>query len=301
MKFGKFSEKSFSAKIILILIITIAGFCITMFLMSVLMFLSHPSEILAGQIPVQMSGTFLRAVQTIQSFFIFIIPSLLLALFFSVNPKQYLYLNQKNDIIVTCCVIVASLAVIPFINWLAYLNQQMTFPESLKGIEIWMQESEAKAEQAMETMLQMNTVSALIYNIFLIGLLAALGEELLFRGIIQRVITDASKNIHIGIWVAAFIFSAIHLQFYGFIPRMLLGAYFGYLLWWSKSLWMPILAHFVYNTAAVVMNYLMQNGTIDTQAETFGKDDLSIALISFVIFGVFTAAIRKFSVEKELK
>lgn len=143
-------------------------------------------------------------------------------------------------------------------------------------------------EQEMETLVNLliNEVGiiAFISNILVIALLAALTEEFLFRGAIQRIIEKWTANYHIVIWTAAIVFSAIHLQFYGFVPRMLLGAYFGYLLYWTKSIWAPVLAHFINNAVAVIAS---RNEEI-RQNEFISGDIKSEHLIGFSILSVFT-------------
>ena len=81
---------------------------------------------------------------------------------------------------------------------------------------------------------------------------AGITEEFLFRGALQRIIGKWTYNHHIIIWSAAIIFSTFHMQFFGFLPRMLLGAYFGYLLYWTRNIWIPVFAHFVNNAIAVI-------------------------------------------------
>ncbi len=286
MKTGFFSNKSFIVKVFITLLTIFAGFCFTMLFTAITTLIAYPDDILSGTAPM-LSANILRAVQTYQTICLFIIPAIFLAVCFDSNPKGYLYLEQRNKPLIILLTIIASVIIIPFINWLAYFNQQMHFPEALKGIEQWMRNSEADANSVMEVMLKMDSVGALLINIILIGALAAVSEEILFRGIIQRIIADANKNIHVGIGVSALIFSAIHLQFYGFFPRLLLGAYFGYLLWWTKSLWMPILAHFVNNFIAVIGSYLEQKGIVtDTEWKTVGSFETIVSIISLLIFGI---------------
>jgi membrane protease YdiL (CAAX protease family) len=120
----------------------------------------------------------------------------------------------------------------------------------------------------------------------MVALLPAVGEEFLFRGVIQRSFTRMTKNHHHGIWISAFFFSALHMQFYGFLPRLLLGGLFGYLLVWSGSMWIPILAHFFNNAFAVISLYLIDNNLMNPEIENFGSDSesfyytfISLALI----------------------
>ena len=85
-------------------------------------------------------------------------------------------------------------------------------------------------------------------------------------------------NIHLSIWASAIIFSAIHFQFYGFIPRLLLGALFGYLYYWSGNLLIPMFAHFVNNAFGVIMIYLHRHEITDLNVE-----DNTAAPLQYVI------------------
>lgn len=153
---------------------------------------------------------------------------------------------------------IITFSIIPFIDWTLYLNKSMVLPEFLKELELWMRQKEEEAAYLTNQFLKMSTVNGLLFNLLLIGFIPAIGEELFFRGCLQPVFSRWAGNKHAGIWIAAIIFSAIHLQFYGFLPRMLLGAMFGYFFFWSKSLWVPILAHFVNNAAQVIIAYVYQ-------------------------------------------
>jgi len=129
----------------------------------------------------------------------------------------------------------------------------------------------------------------------MIALLPAIGEELLFRGVIQRIFIRWTKNSHWGIWIAAILFSALHMQFYGFIPRLLLGALFGYLLVWSGSMWLPIAAHFVNNAVAVIGMYMIDKGTINPEFEEIGStgDSIYLSVISIAIVALLLWLIKR--------
>jgi len=185
------------------------------------------------------------------------------------------------------------LVAIPFINMLSWLNQQIILPEALSEIEKMMQSSEVQIAEITEKMLNVSTLGALLFNVFLVAVVPALGEELFFRGTIQRLLSDW-KGALFAIWITAFVFSAIHMQFYGFLPRMLLGAFLGYLLLWSGSLWLPIIAHFVNNSVAVVFYYLKFNGVKVIDVETIGTDDtLWLGIVSGIVCVFLGFLIRK--------
>ena len=140
----------------------------------------------------------------------------------------------------------------------------------------------------------MHSIPDVLFNIFMIALLPALGEELLFRGIVQKIFTQWSKNVHLGVWISAVLFSAMHVQFYGFIPRMMLGALLGYLLVWSGSLWLPIMAHFVNNASAVIFTYLFDKQMMTVNPDKIGTEsDYTSVLISVLLTGVLLWLIYK--------
>jgi hypothetical protein len=122
-------------------------------------------------------------------------------------------------------------------------------------------------------------------NLIIVALLAAVGEELLFRGAMQNIIIEWTKNKHTAVWITAILFSAMHAQFYGFLPRMLLGVVLGYLYIWSGSLWLSMLFHFLNNGLAVLFSYLIGKGTISETAETVGAGDTPVyfVLLSLVV------------------
>ncbi|MCE5332534.1 MAG: CPBP family intramembrane metalloprotease [Bacteroidales bacterium] len=200
----------------------------------------------------------LKIMQLIQSVGMFVVPPLTLAFLWSEKPLHYLQLTTKLKLSSILLVVVLMIVAIPFINLITLLNQQMALPDFLAPVETWMKNSEAQAAALTEKMLNIHSIDGLLFNILLIAMIPALGEELFFRGTIQKLLTEWRSAIA-GIWIAAFVFSAIHLQFYGFFPRMLLGAFFGYLLVWSGSLWLPIIAHFTNNAIAVIFYYLKYN------------------------------------------
>jgi membrane protease YdiL (CAAX protease family) len=123
----------------------------------------------------------------------------------------------------------------------------------------------------------------LLIALVIIAVLPAIGEELVFRGLIQNELFRGTKNIHVSIWIAAFLFSAIHIQFFGFVPRLLLGALFGYLYYWSGNLSLAILAHFVNNAVSVVALYLYQHGKFTFDIESPESAPPNVVIVSTLI------------------
>jgi len=227
--------------------------------------------------------------QLILSTGVFILPPFVLAYLCSKNPINYLQLNKRTGGSDLIFVILFMLVIIPFVNLLGDINQHVVLPTIFAGVESWMKSSEDAAGKLVEKMLQVHGVYALLFNVFLIALLPALGEELFFRGALLRVI-EPWKGMKTAIWITAFLFSAIHLQFYGFVPRLLMGAFFGYLLLWSGNLWLPIVAHFINNVIAVVFFYLKFNGYKMPDIDSIGfGNTLWIGIVSGAIgvFGIY--------------
>jgi len=230
---------------------------------------------------------FLKYFQVIQSVGLFVVPPFILALLYHGNISEYLLIDRSAPGVSYLLAAVSLLFIVPFINYLGALNSQMSFPESLSGIENWMRTMEDTAEGMVEKFMKVESISGLLFNIFMIAVIPAIGEELMFRGVIQRILTNLTKNKHWGIWIAAFLFSAMHMQFYGLLPRMALGAMFGYLLVWTGTMWVPILAHFVNNTMGVLGYYLINKGVISKDVEEWGSgtEQLPLVIFSMTIVG----------------
>lgn len=247
--------------------------------------------------------TILKYFQVVQAIGLFIVPPFILAYLFYGKMNETLFLNRQVSGTTVLLVIALMIFASPFINLAGELNSQLQLPEWLSGLEQWMKSTEEKAAELTKAFLKVNSVYGLLFNIFMIAVLPALGEELLFRGVIQRIFTRWTRNHHWGIWISAILFSALHLQFYGFVPRMLLGALFGYLLVWSGSLWLPILAHFINNGFAVIAMYLIDKKVISPELETIGSDAGSyyLAVISMLIVAGFTWQVKKQNAENQIQ
>ena len=249
----------------------------------------------------------MKWLQLLQSVATFLLPALAGAYLWSNTPMQWLHLNSKPSWQEALAAVVVMLLAIPGINLLSAWNQQMVLPEWMSGIEQWMRMQEDAAAQLTEQFLRVDTVGGLLVNIGLMALLPAVGEELTFRGVVQGMFT---RNKHVAIWATAAIFSFVHMQFYGFLPRMLMGAMFGYMLWWTGSLWVPMLMHFVNNCAAVVVAFWAYNYLEEGSAEmldTIGTEDtillgvfsICIVLIMMVMYGYFYSHGKRSVKEKE--
>lgn len=207
-------------------------------------------SLLAGTPATDMSMT--RIVQAISSLGIFLLPAIGMALLCDASPRHYLSLREVNDKRAWLIVLASMFLIAAPINFTAMLNQQMELPTFMAPVEQWMRSQEDLAQRLTQAMIGDGTPQLLAINLIVMALCPAITEEFFFRGALQRLIGKWNPNPHFVIWSAAILFSAFHLQFYGFIPRMLLGAYFGYLLLWTRSIWVPAFAHFINNATAVI-------------------------------------------------
>ncbi|MFZ4741737.1 MAG: CPBP family intramembrane glutamic endopeptidase, partial [Bacteroidales bacterium] len=183
---------------------------------------------------------FYKYLQIINQLGMFIIPSIIFALLAKRNISNYLNINYRPYLYPLLIGIIVMIVSMPFINWLIGVNETIHLPEAFSGIEDWMRRSEDSAEIFTKAFLNGTSISGFFLNIVMIAVLPAIGEEFLFRGVLQKLFKDWFGNVHIAIIVTAFLFSAMHLQFFGFFPRMVLGLLLGYLFYFSNNLWVPI-------------------------------------------------------------
>ena len=245
-----------------------------------------------------LSVTSLKWIQLFQSAAMFLLPPLCMAYLWAKAPMQWLKVDKFQSFKVSSMAILLMLVALPAINLLADINQQMALPTFLEPLEAWMKTQEETAKQLTEQFLSVTTYSGLIINILLMALLPAVAEELTFRGVLQRLFQGSNvsdfhtvKVPHVAIWVTAILFSAIHMQFYGFLPRMLMGALFGYMLVWTGSLWVPILMHFTNNAMAVILYFVATRAGWDMEkVDAIGTGDtlwLGIVSIVLTIGGIY--------------
>ncbi len=175
------------------------------------------------------------------------------------------------------------IAFMPFDGLIIEWNQGLHLPQTLAPLEQWIRDKEKNLEGVTKYLTTFKTPLQLTIAMLVIAVIPAIGEETLFRGILQRNLSYWTGNVHVGVWLAAALFSAIHVQFLGFFPRMLLGALFGYLYVWSGNLWVPILAHFVNNGFTVAMVYLFQRKMVPVDIESTESVPVLGALVSGVV------------------
>ncbi len=224
---------------------------------------------------------------------------------FIVAPLVYLYgyakmplsifFNNNNIItiplLLTIFIVVSFMTVNSiFIEW----NAKMELPDFLHGFEAWAKRLEEQAQVLTQMMTRFDNKTDLLLALFVIAVVPAVGEELLFRGLIQNQLLGIAKNAHVAIWLAAIVFSAFHFQFYGFVPRMLLGALFGYLYYWSGNLLVPIFAHLINNGLTLILLYMYQHGAIEFDIESETSIPIGNIIFSLVLVVALIAYFRRY-------
>ncbi|WP_221262212.1 type II CAAX endopeptidase family protein [Mucilaginibacter sp. AK015] len=216
------------------------------------------------------------------------------------NPREYIKPSFRLPWMLFVITFLVMLISSPLIEFLGNLNQQMALPRWLHGLEQWMKSSEESARQITVAILKMNTVWDCIKNIILIGFLTAVAEEFMFRGGLQTIFTKWTKNTHVAIWVTAAIFSAFHMEFYGFLPRLLLGALFGYFTAYSGSIWPAVWGHFLNNGTAVLATYLYQKRHINVNPDDTHVFSYPAYIFSGLIIIILLLVYKKIALEKKV-
>ncbi|MFO7656891.1 MAG: CPBP family intramembrane glutamic endopeptidase [Bacteroidales bacterium] len=243
---------------------------------------------------------FLKYIQAVQSIGTFLLPALLLAWLFSGNISGYLHLNHSISIYSLLLVAFSLVAAIPVINFSGYINSKMPLPGFMDDFFRQMEESYS---QLLASFLKTSSIKGYIVNMFVIAVLPAVCEEFLFRGVFQRIFTDLTRNKHFGIYLAAALFSLLHFQFSGLLPRFLLGVYFGYLFYWGRTLWLPIAAHFVNNAFAVTFYHFSKAVPGESLVDNLGTNfsNLIPVMASIILFSLLAFAVYQSERIKHLK
>ena len=266
---------SYLMRIFYFLLITFVSLIITVVTMSSIIRGGHTTALV-------------RIATVVQDVALFILPAIITAVIVSPLPARLLCIDRKPSASITILAFVALMCSIPAMNMIVEWNENITLPQSLEALEEWLRKSEETARAQVEILLGGASVADLIINILIVGVLAGFSEEIFFRGAMQRLLSSGSINYHAAIWLTAFLFSAFHIQFFGFFPRLLLGAFFGYLLYWSGSILLPALMHAINNSIVV---YSMWQSNIspevnDTDINSWGSDSIIIVMSSILLTSV---------------
>lgn len=230
----------------------------------------------------------LRMSQVIQAVLLFICPPVITAVIACRRPAQLLLLQRPGALINYVMVLVTLVVALPWMNYLVALNESLSLPEALAPLERAMKMMEDASAGTVNLILGGDTVGDLIMGLLVVAVAAGVGEEFFFRGGLQQLLLTGpfKRYPHVAIWSTAVVFSAIHFQFYGFIPRLLLGAFLGYLAWWSGTIWLPVVAHTLNNAMVVASSWAVRRGLITSDIDNLYTHPSSAVDIITIIASV---------------
>ncbi len=226
----------------------------------------------------------MKTMQLFNALGTFVLPPFLFLHFRGSAALTYLKLDKSISKTSVFRVFIMALFMIPIANYLGALNESIPLPEFLNFLKI----AEEQTLLLTEQFLIMNSLSDLFLMIIIMGVVAAVGEELLFRGLLQRLFQDWSGNKHLAVWLTALLFSVIHMQYHAVLPRFFLGAFIGYVFVYSGSLRTSIYLHFFYNTSLVLLTYCIQHKMVPSSWESIGTSNFSMFILSLVLIYGFS-------------
>ena len=257
-------EKPYWIQLIVLVLFMLGGMLVFSSLGTVIiMLLYHTPQMLEASDPV----TAIRISQTLTTIGTFLVPALLFAYCQNRQWFDYNAANRRPKQSMINMVLILSITLLPVVGVLASFNEFIMPQEG--AVAEFMRDMEEAANHILELVTTQRSSWDLIANLLVFAVLAGVCEEFFFQGSLQPLLMNWTKNPHVGILLTALIFSALHFQFYGFIPRFLLGVYLGYLFYWSRSLWLPILAHVLHNALTILVDYTLQGRGIDTDNMQF--------------------------------
>lgn len=233
----------------------------------------------------------LRIITVFQDIMMFILPAIVTALMVTRRGATLLCIDRAPSLNPTLIAICTLLCSIPAMNYVIWLNTNIPLPQHIHDA---LMEMEQNANSTIEALMGPHTVPNLIVSVLIVGVLAGVSEEIFFRGGLQRLLVTGGVNHHVAIWATAFFFSLLHMQFFGLVPRMLLGAFFGYLLYWTGSLWIPILLHALNNSIYVVAGWMSYGTDSPSAVDEIGSGtDIAYVAISVVLTAIGLLLLRR--------
>lgn len=241
---------------------------------------------------------FLYALLVSSSFGTFLLPALVLQ---KLEPYfNYFPVENKRSWLSYAVAVALLFAFGPIMQLIGEANMTMTLPDSWNKIEVWMRTQEDSMALLTERIVMVDTWGLLCANILVMAVMPAIAEEYYFRGSLMHMIQRLTKNYHLTVWVSAVIFSAIHVQFFGFFPRMILGVFFGYMFVWTQNIWIPILAHFVNNATVAILAFVYtRQGKTYADLQTYESYSIFVYIGSFMLTIVLAMWFYKISKSKQ--
>ncbi len=241
----------------------------------------------------------MKWVQAVTSLGMFVVSAYISAWFFSNDPKNYLRLKEKTGFTMIFLVILLTVFTLPMNNYLTWLNNKMNLPDSMSWLQNFFENKELQMEKIMMKMLEGEGILTIMVNLLVVAVIPAIGEEFLFRGVLQKIFIKWSGNIHIGILLTSFLFASFHFQFLSMLPRFVMGVILGYLFVFTANLWIPVLMHFINNALGVIYYNFYYNGRTGETLEEIGTPghEAIYALLSAIIVMILLFVIRRISKE----
>jgi uncharacterized protein len=259
----------FQVFVALMIILGVGGVLSVIFLIAGMQIFCSDLGVFDKSLPLMSSNdfSFMRYILIMQDISIFIIPSILILRLLKTEASQSAHENRIPQLNEVGLVLILAICLFPITGFTGQINSAMHFPVWLSGVEQWIIEKEKKADSLIGLMVVSGSLLTMLLNMLTLALIPAIAEELLFRGVFQRIFADLFKSGHFAVWFTAFLFSTLHFQFFGFIPRFILGLVFGYLFFWSGTLWLPVISHFFNNAIPVVITYIQGAEKLNSPAD----------------------------------
>ena len=286
---GVWSETSYSTLLYLLLVVILGGLISSFLVGAVICQLVYGISFFSSsnQVFDPSNSQMMDAMKTMQLFNAigtFVIPPLVFLHLRGQSFSNYLKLEKSLSGIIVAKVFVLAIAMIPLANYLGSINETIPFPEFLNFLKV----AEEQTLLLTQQFLIMDSIWDLGIMILIMGVIAAVGEELLFRGILQNLFQNWSKSKHLAVWLTALLFSVIHMQYHAVLPRFFLGAFIGYVYLYSGNLRSAIYLHFFYNTSLVVLAFLIQHEYVYSTLESFGTASISIAISAVILLFIIS-------------
>ncbi|MBR0123470.1 MAG: CPBP family intramembrane metalloprotease [Bacteroidales bacterium] len=275
------TNKSSIALLLQLLVIFAACALITTFLSSLISTLC-----ISRGIDTKTNMIFLKSMQTFLELGIFMIPALIFSYKNSQSINNYWAFKQKQSGMTIISVIVLFIVAMPLVSWLVNINESVKFPESMQTLENVLKSIQDSATEMTDKFLNVSTIGGILVNIFVMAIVPAVSEEMFFRGCIQKTLTDKMRNKFLAIIISAFIFSAAHFEFYGLLPRFILGIILGYVFYYTGNILMSMLLHFINNSIAVIAGYIQFHLNNGVEPETMLTTPSTWMIVSSVVLTV---------------
>ena len=252
-------------RLLLLALTFIAGLCLTGVLSYLIGSIAGPARMLPA----------MRIATVVQDVVMLVLPAVVTAMMVTRTPARLLGIQSSPSPLAYFLAIAALLFASPFMSVIIEWNASLHFPRSMSALEQALRLMEQNAEAGVNLILGPHTPANLVMSLLLVAVLAGFSEELFFRGTMQRILCGTAMSPAVAVWLTACVFSAVHFQVFGFVPRMILGAYFGYLMLWSGSVWLPMAVHVTNNALFVILRYTTGSGE-----PQFSHDQYSSLLVT---------------------